>query len=172
MENFQFLITLDDDKTHVIREIGIQGNQHLEDLHHLIFTSFGLHEGEMASFYFTNEDWEQLDEIPMMAFDEATLLTMSQLKIEDVFATHKKLLYVYDFFNMWTFYVELKEQGEGKKLGLINTIGLLPEVAPNKDFSGSELMEGYQTEGGFHSPDGDEDMLDEENYQDFNDEEY
>ena len=173
MKNFQFLVTLDDEQSNVIRELGLSGDAVLEDLHQLIFSSFGLEAGELASFYFTNDDWEQLDEIPMMAFDESTLLTMSQVKIEEVFNTHKKLLYVYDFFNMWTFYVELKSKGEKLKTGILNSIGILPSSAPNKDFSGSEIMEGYRNEGAFHSPDGDEDFNDDEDFEDsFNNEEY
>ena len=170
MKNFIFLVTLDDEQSHVIREIGIAGSSHLEELHEQIVEAFGLNKGEMASFYFSNDEWEQLDEIPMMAFDENALLTMAQAKVADIFSTNNRLLYVYDFFNMWTFYIELKESGADKKLGVLNSIGILPAVAPNKNFGGNDpVMEGYMQEGQFHSPDGDMEF-DDEDFDAYNDE--
>ena len=137
MENFTFLVTLDDDKSNVIREIGIESTKTLEDLHHLIVQSFGLQPGELASFYRTNEKWEQLDEIPLMALGdgENAPLPMNEITVGAYFTNNQRLLYVYDFLNMWTFYVEKKSQGRVLPTGLIHGIGVLPAEAPARFFT-------------------------------------
>ncbi|MFN4299341.1 MAG: IS1096 element passenger TnpR family protein [Thermaurantimonas sp.] len=138
MENFTFLVTLDDDKSDVIREIGIESNKTLEDLHHLIVSSFGLPPGELASFYRTNENWEQLDEIPLLPLGEGenAPLPMREISVGAYFTNNNRLLYVYDFLNLWTFYVVKKSQGPALPVGLIHSIGVLPPEAPARFFTG------------------------------------
>ena len=50
-----------------------------------------------------------------------------------------KLIYVYDFFNMWTFFVELasveSKSTEFSYPQLLFSFGVLPESPPEKDFS-------------------------------------
>ena len=102
------ILDVDDD---VLRDIEISSTSTLEDLHNAIIQSFGFLGNEMASFYESDENWIQGDELPLESFeigvnkkDEIlnTVLTFSK----------PKLIYVYDFLNLWTFYVELKEEGE------------------------------------------------------------
>ncbi|MDB9748386.1 plasmid pRiA4b ORF-3 family protein, partial [Polaribacter sp.] len=48
-----------------------------------------------------------------------------------------KLIYVYDFLKMWTFYVEVIEISSEEKPGLpliILTVGEIPAEAPEKEF--------------------------------------
>lgn len=132
MEKYTFLVILDDVNANVIREIGIESNKTLEDLHHLIVQSFGLTPGELASFYRTNDHWEQLDEIPLVPLGEGDNLPrpMNEITIGEYFSENQRLLYVYDFLNMWTFYVEKKAQGPSLPVGLIHSIGVLPAEAP------------------------------------------
>jgi hypothetical protein len=55
-----------------------------------------------------------------------------------------KLIYVYDFLKMWTFYVEVIEISSEEKPGLpliILTVGEIPAEAPEKEFI-SENPEG------------------------------
>ena len=53
-----------------------------------------------------------------------------------------KLLYIYDFMNMWTFYVELIE--EAKEINniiyprIILSIGNVPKKAPEKKFTSED----------------------------------
>ena len=55
--------------------------------------------------------------------------------------SENRLIYVYDFLNLWTFYVELIEiaQKEASKgyPNLIFTHGEVPETPPNKEFGRS-----------------------------------
>ena len=169
MENFTFLVTLDDDKSNVIREIGIESNKTLEDLHHLIVQSFGLQPGELASFYQTNEKWEQLGEIPLMALGdgEHTPLPMNEITVGAYFTNNQRLLYVYDFLNMWTFYVVKKSQGRALPTGLIHGIGVLPPVAPTRFFneeSSNPLHKVNDTDEHFSFDDEEDNFFDDEDF--------
>ncbi|GCD79523.1 pRiA4b ORF-3-like protein [Schleiferia thermophila] len=168
MENFVFLVTLDDDNSNVIRELGIEGSKSLEDLHTLIIQSFGLQPGELASFYRTNENWEQLDEIPLIPLGEGdnVPLSMNEVSVEAYFTNHQRLLYVYDFLNMWTFYVEKKKQGPALPVGLIHSIGVLPAEPPVRFFSEEDRKSAKRTSEDEFLFDEDEDYPDDEDFQD------
>lgn len=127
----------------VIRTIAIEGSKTLEDLHNTILKTFGFNGQQMASFYRTDDDWNQGEEIPLISMDESpnalsmTTTTIDQ-NIEDV---GEKLIYVYDFLNMWTFFVELIEVSEtidGELPKLILSIGEVPEQAPEKEFKATQ----------------------------------
>ena len=59
-----------------------------------------------------------------------------------------KLLYVYDFMKMWTFYVELVEEGELinnlKYPRIIFSSGITPNVAPKKIFDKKDFKSDYE----------------------------
>lgn len=135
---FKIRIVLDT-KQDVIRTIAIDSTDTLEDLHMTIAKVFGFNGQEMASFYRSDEDWNQGEEIPLISMDESpNALCMSNTKIEDnIEDLGEKLIYVYDFLNMWTFYVELvgaEKTFQGELPNLIMTIGEIPETAPEKEF--------------------------------------
>ena len=57
---------------------------------------------------------------------------------------NNKLIYVYDFLNMWTFYVDVVEINTEKIEDLpqtILTVGEVPETAPEKEFKAESLEE-------------------------------
>lgn len=169
MENFTFLVTLDDDKSNVIREIGIESTKSLEDLHRLIVQSFGLSPGELASFYRTNENWEQLDEIPLLPLGEGdnAPLPMSEISVGAYFTNNHRLLYVYDFMNMWTFYVEKKSRGPALPVGLIHSIGVLPAEAPARFFTDEDTDPKHKralTDDDFSIGDDDDELFDDEDF--------
>ncbi len=137
---YRFRIILD---THedVFRDIEIEASNTLEDLHNVITQSFGFAGQEMASFYVSNDQWEQGEEIALfdMSEGESNVRIMNETSIDDV--THEeqtKLIYVYDFLNMWTFLVELAEiaeREEGRSYpNLMFAHGQIPEEAPQKEF--------------------------------------
>ena len=57
---FRVILDAEDD---VFRDIEIMANNTLEDLHNTILQSFGFDGTELASFYISNENWEQGEEI-------------------------------------------------------------------------------------------------------------
>jgi hypothetical protein len=128
-----------DVKQDVIRTIAIDSSNTLEDLHNTISNVFGFNGQQMASFYRTDDEWNQGEEIPLINMDESPeALSMATTAIEqNIEDAGEKLIYVYDFLEMWTFFVELIEVSdtkEDKLPKLILTIGDVPEKSPEKEF--------------------------------------
>ena len=140
---YRLRIILDNDtKEDILRDVEIDKNSNLTDLHELILLSFNFSADQMASFYTVDEDWIQLNEISLMNFDESTDSMDSVLIANILNNQNTKLLYIYDFMNMWTFYVELIE--EAREINniiyprIILSIGNVPEKAPEKKFTNED----------------------------------
>ena len=136
---YRLRVILDNDtKEDILRDVEIDKNSTLTDLHELILLSFNFSADQMASFYTVDEDWNQISEISLMSFDESTDAMDSILLANILNNSNPKLLYVYDFMNMWTFYVEFIE--EAKEIDsiiyprIIFSAGTPPEKAPEKTF--------------------------------------
>lgn len=125
----------------VFRDIEIEANATLEDLHNTLTQCFGFGGQEMASFYISNEAWGQGEEIALFDMSEVpgSVRTMQDTILKDILSEQQtKLLYVYDFLNMWTFMVELAEIAEyeeGRSYPNVMYIhGQIPDEAPEKEF--------------------------------------
>ena len=143
---YRFRIILDS-KEDILRDIEIEADASLEDFHYAIAQAFGFGGSEMASFYTTNENWEQGEELPLLDMGEETT-SMASRPVESFFsADNHHLIYVYDFLAMWTFFVELMEIGEAVPgMGYPNLVfaqGEVPEEAPEKEFSSEEDTENF-----------------------------
>lgn len=129
-----------DTKEDVIRDIAINSNDTLEDLHNAITNAFGFDGNEMASFYLTDDSWNQGEEIPLFSMSETNdAVCMQNIFIKDVLSEDKnKLIYVYDFFAMWSFFVELitiaKDTNQFDLPSLLISVGNVPSEAPEKQF--------------------------------------
>jgi hypothetical protein len=135
-----------DTKEDVIRTILVDDYINLETLHNTITNAFGFDGQEMASFYRTDDEWNQGEEIPLFnmaeAGEEVSMLTC--ILNETLPLENDKLIYVYDFLNMWTFYVDVVEINSDKREDLpqtILTVGEVPETAPEKEFKSESLEE-------------------------------
>ena len=60
-----------DTKEDVIRTILVDDSINLESLHYTIAKTFGFEVQEMASFYRTDDEWNQGEEIPLFNMAEA-----------------------------------------------------------------------------------------------------
>ena len=145
---YRLRIILDNDtKEDILRDVEIDKNSNLTDLHKLILLSFNFSADQMASFYTVDEDWNQINEISLMNFDESTDSMDSVLIANILNNQNTKLLYIYDFMNMWTFYVELIE--EAKEINniiyprIILSIGDVPKKAPEKKFTSEDDEDEY-----------------------------
>ncbi|WP_428742528.1 IS1096 element passenger TnpR family protein [Tenacibaculum sp.] len=132
-----------DAKEDVIRTLLVNETTSLEKLHLDIAKSFGFNGQEMASFYLTDEEWSQGEEIPLFSMSEAGEgISMATCILNETLPNqHDKLIYVYDFLQMWTFYVEVIEQSneEVTETKIILSVGEIPEEAPEKEFKADEL---------------------------------
>lgn len=137
---YRFRVVLDvlDD---VFRDIEVRENSNLEDFHNAITQAFGFEGTEMASFYISDEQWNQGEEIVLFDMSEGSrsVRVMQETILNDILSSKDtKLIYVYDFLSMWTFYVELAEiiePTEGTDYpNLLFAHGVLPENPPDKNF--------------------------------------
>ncbi|WP_445381666.1 IS1096 element passenger TnpR family protein [Robiginitalea sp. IMCC43444] len=147
----------------IFRDLELEAGSNLEELHNAITQSFGFLGEEMASFYTCDENWVQDEEIPLFDLSEGDqdghlmrAITLSDVMDED----SPKLLYVYDFLNMWTFFVELaditpKEDGRSYP-NLLFSFGEVPESPPEKRFEADEGPELDEPFGSYDDLDFDE----------------
>ena len=109
---YRFRAILDhENKEDIFRDIEIRKTDTFEDLHNVLTQSFGFDGSEMASFYVSNDYWHQGQEIALFDMGQnEDIRMMNETIIEDVLdEDNTKLIYIYDFLNMWTFLVELGE---------------------------------------------------------------
>lgn len=148
-----------DTKEDILRTVLVANDINLEQLHTVINNSFGFNGKEMASFYTTDDEWNQGTEIPLFSMTETgEKSAMNDFLLHEVFSDkNNKLIYIYDFLKMWTFYVEVLEKLDTTAENLpkvILEVGTIPNKAPERQF----VIEGIK-----------EDIDDEEDYfDDFN----
>ncbi|OBQ56493.1 hypothetical protein JJL45_13280 [Tamlana sp. s12] len=166
---YRFRVILDNDTTDedVFRDLEIRDSDTLEDLHNIITQSFGFDGTEMASFYVSNDIWEQGEEISLFDLsEEATARLMHETSLDGLLDENQtKLIYVYDFLSMWTFFVELAEiveETEGHDYpNLMYVQGQVPESAPEKTFEADALDDFNEFEDDFDPEDYDQLDFDE-----------
>ena len=145
----------------VYRDIEIQENATFEDFHNALTQAFGFEGQEVASFYESNDQWEQKDEIALFDMSDGgePTRTMAETILNHVLSKeHRNLVYIYDFLSMWTFIIELADIAE-------------PEAGvtyPNLMFAQGEVPdEPIDPEFVSESADGDlDDMYGDENFDD------
>lgn len=155
----------------IFRDIAVESEASLEDLHDAINNAFGFDGTEVGAFYTCSKDWVWHEEDGIPLFDTGDIpgeiKTMAEYKLEDLLhEQNTKLVYVYDLFSMWTFFVELAAIEEKQ----------ITETYPSLLFSHGELP-AEATQSGFRGDPDDADLYndfdddyDEEDYEDYGDE--
>ena len=167
---FRVILDTEDD---VFRDIAILEDDTLEYLHNAIVNSFGFDGLEIASFYTCDDKWNQDEEISL--FDTGDVIgeqkIMSDYTLADILdEENTKIIYVYDFLNMWTFLVELaaiEENVAGNTYPeTLFSHGEMPMDGQEKDFSDSTTSDFDYDEDDYDEDDLD--MLDGgDNFEDY-----
>ena len=130
-----------DTKEDIFRDLEIENANTLEDFHNAITQAFGFIGNEMASFYTCDAEWNQDEEIALFDMSESgsKVRLMNETLLSDALNKNTpKLIYVYDFFTMWTFFVELAdivEKEDGRTYpNILFSFGELPDSPPEKNF--------------------------------------
>lgn len=170
---YKFRVILDAEED-VFRDIAIQEEDTLEDFHNTIVNAFGFDGMEVASFYTCDDQWNQEEEISL--FDTGDVpgeqKIMSDYNLNQLLhKEHTKIIYVYDFINMWTFLIELaaiEEPESGVSYpDLLFSHGELPASAPDKDFD-ADMKDDIYGEFEDDFDDDDFDMFDgDDNFEDY-----
>lgn len=152
-----------DTQEDIFRDIEIEADQSLEELHNAVTQAFGFMGNEMASFYTCDEEWNQDEEIALFDMSEggSEIRLMNETGLENILNEKSpKLIYVYDFFNMWTFFVELadiapKEDGRSYP-NILFSFGELPDSPPEKNFESKPSIDFDDELGNYDDLDFDE----------------
>ena len=138
---FRIILNVEED---VLRDIVIDSNITLIEFSKIISGEFGFDSSEISTFHHSNENWEQLDEIKIFKIDELDQI-MDNTPISNFFLSKgDKLIYIYDFLNYWTFFIELYELEESVKVDsykCINSVGEVPESPPSDIFNINSVKE-------------------------------
>ncbi|NCT17828.1 MAG: plasmid pRiA4b ORF-3 family protein [Flavobacteriia bacterium] len=141
---YRFRVILDAHED-VFRDLEIDQTATMEDFHNAITQSFGFGGQEMASFYVSDPDWLQGEEISLFGMED-DVRVMSETTIDEVVSEEQtRLIYIYDFLSMWTFLVELAEIAEPIEGTLYPNLmfahGEIPDEAPDKEFIAENIKD-------------------------------
>ncbi|MEM1338038.1 MAG: hypothetical protein AAF717_01360 [Bacteroidota bacterium] len=159
---YKIRIILDTEED-IFRDLEIEEHSSLEEFHNAITQAFGFMGNEMAAFYTCDEEWNQDEEIPLfsMGDNEEEVRLMNEVSLHLVLTeASPRMIYVYDFLSMWTFFVELadivdKEDGRAYP-NLLFSFGELPDTPPEKQFESQPSMDIDDTFGSYDDMDFDE----------------
>lgn len=111
---YKFRILLEGEEPAVIRDVVIKGSSTLFELHSAILEAFEFDSHQMASFFLCDSKWNRSKEFTLMnmQFDDGSQTdNMQSTTLEDLnLKVTDKLLYIYDFMVLWTFYIQVIEQ--------------------------------------------------------------
>lgn len=148
---YQLRVILDTQKN-VFCDIQIREEQSLYILHESIKKAFQLKGEEMASFYLSNLEWEQGEEIPLEDMMNQGVYMDDYTVAQGFKNTH--LIYVYDFLALWAFMIEkvaeVEEEGVNYPKVLL-VYGEMPSEPEDKkmeavDFDLPEIEEEFTSD--------------------------
>ena len=155
MNLFRFRVIIDIEED-VFRDILIGRTASLEDFHRGILAAFDFGEGEMASFFQSDEHWGRGREVPLMDMGMDDMgnpyPSMRTTAIEEIASkANDRMVYVYDFLRMWCFYVEVigVEEGDTPEFPLLaQEFGEAPDQFSKEVDLGMELDEPEEEDKG------------------------
>ncbi|HEY5470646.1 MAG TPA: hypothetical protein VIK07_08990 [Bacteroidales bacterium] len=110
---YKFVVLSDEDES-FIREFEFLDSNTLLDFHNLIQDELEFDKSQMASFFMTTDNWEKEEEFTLFDMGAGSS-TMDTALLEDIiFRKSQKLLYVFDFFNERSLFLEYT--GEAKEI--------------------------------------------------------
>ena len=93
---FRIILNVKED---VLRDIIIDSNIKLIEFSRVISNTFGFDSSEISTFHYSNQDWEQLDEIKIFKIDDDDEI-MDNVPISNFFISEgDKMIFIYDFLN-------------------------------------------------------------------------
>ncbi|MGF1566160.1 MAG: hypothetical protein ACFCUH_12410 [Flavobacteriales bacterium] len=146
MNIFKFRVIINTEED-VFRDIEIATDDSFESLHKAILGAFDFDEGEMASFYMSDDTWSQGEEVSLMEMSEGgsnKTKSMSDVALDSMLGKpDDKMVYVYDFLRMWSFYVELVEVKKAAASTIYPRVALVFGDAPEQESKESDLFEDF-----------------------------
>ncbi len=148
MNVFKFRVIINTEED-VFRDIEIATDDTFESFHKAILIAFGFEEGEMASFYLSDDTWTQGEEVTLMEMDSdngnSATKSMSAIALNTMLTEpDDKLVYIYDFMRMWSFYVELVEVKKAAPSTIYPRVALIFGDAPDQESKEMDLFGDFE----------------------------
>ncbi len=134
-----------------IRDIEVGRESTFFELHSFIQKNLNFDEGQMTSFFITDEEWNKEDEITLMdmAMDESSeIFIMADTKINQFITKQKqRLLYVFDFFNERSLFIECYEvnNNDCKEIKCLYSAGNAPDQLDLSNILGDDSFDNDET---------------------------
>lgn len=135
----------------VYRDILIQHTQNFYDLHLAILKAYGFDTKFQATFYRSNDKWQQGREISLEKYADhayrAEPLLMQQTTLaSEILNPDQKFIYLYDFAKNWTFWVEFigieKNADKKKEYPTVSRVeGIGPQQYGTKSLLGEKFVD-------------------------------
>ena len=149
MAILKFRVYLEEDES-VYRDIVIRHTQTFQDLHDAILKSYEFDNKHKATFFRSNDHWQQGREISLEKYDKqykAPPLIMNETTIgSEIKDPNQKFIYLYDFNKNWSFLVELinVSKEENSKISypsMVRTEGIGPSQYGTKGLLGAKFVD-------------------------------
>ena len=149
MAILKFRVYLEEDDS-VYRDIVMRHTQKFFDLHEILLRSFEFDNKHKATFYRSNDHWQQGREISLEVYDneyKVPPLLMKETAIgTEIRDTNQKFVYRYDFNKSWMFLIELinVSKEENPKLSypaIVRTEGIGPSQYGTKSLLGDKFAD-------------------------------
>jgi len=159
------LISGEDDD--FIRDIEVGAEATFYDLHNYIQNLLDFEEGQIASFFITDENWNKEEEITLMDMEmeeSSDSFLMEDTKLNQFITKPKqRLLYAFDFFNERNLFIECYDinDNECKKIKCVYSAGNPPDQLDLSDILDEDS---YDDEESVHKQLGFDDEDDDDFY--------
>lgn len=149
MAIFKFRIYFEENDS-IYRDVAIRHTQHFSDLHEAILKAYEFDNKHQATFYRSNDNWQQGREISLAMYDKpykVQPLLMSETTIgSEIKNTNQRFTYTYDFHKHWNFLIELinVSKEEDAKLSYPATVrseGIGPKQYGTKGLLGEKFAD-------------------------------
>jgi uncharacterized protein YciU (UPF0263 family) len=149
MAILKFRVYLEEDDS-VYRDIAIRHTQKFFDLHEILLKSFEFDNKHKATFYRSNDHWQQGREISLDVYEneyKVPPLLMKETALgTEIRDTNQKFVYRYDFNKSWMFLIELinVSKEENPKISypaIVRTEGIGPSQYGTKSLLGDKFAD-------------------------------
>ena len=177
MKIYRFRVLLEYEDENIFRDIDIQENHSLEDFHDCIQTAFEFDNSHMASFYLSDKKWTKGEEFTLFDMNDGDsnehIKMMKNTVVGEILSgVGDKLIYIFDFMNVWKFYLEfvqiLPKVAKVEYPAIINVEGKPPKqygedfLVPNDE---QAILEALKSAGRLLE----DDLIEDDPFDEFND---
>ena len=149
MAILRFRVYFEEDES-VYRDIALRHTHTFLDLHYAILKAYEFDNKHAATFFRSNDQWQQGREISFEVYDKpykAPPLLMVETKIaSEIKSPNQRFMYQYDFVKGWNFLIELinvsNEEDPQKEYPLmVRATGLAPSQYGTKSMLGEKFAD-------------------------------